>query len=624
MLPISVEQVLFIARQHADAGRFADAEGLCRRVLGDRPDCDEAVHLLGNVIFRAGRAGNAIPFLSRAAKRKPDQFQLQLELARACAAAGETERAIAAYRRCAQLGPNESAAHAEVGILLSKVERPGEAVGFLKRAVELAPMSAEFHFHLGVALGNCGERERAIAAYERAIELDASMPEPHANLGVAYRAAGKFQLALAAYGRALELNAECAEVHCNLGVALAECDRMSEAIACYQRALAINPAFANAHFNLANALRKDDQHERAIEIFRRAIELNPGFVQAYSNMAMSFNDLGKHDLALQAYDRAVELKPEWGEARWNRSLTHLVFGNFERGWAEFDCRNRIDPPSSREFPGQRWNGEDLAGKTIVFNYEMGLGDSLNFVRYVPLVASRAGRVILECQEPLRELFESVAGVDEVITLRKGEAYLRYDVHCSLMRLPELFHSDAATMPRTVPYLCPRRERVEKWRKRMGARSGKVRVGLVWAGSPEHQNDRQRSIRLDSFAPLAIAPGVEFFSLQRGAAAEQAASPPRGMKLIDYAGDFENMADTAAVVEQLDLVISVDTSVAHLAGALGKAVWVLLAYVPDWRWMLDRGDTPWYPTIRLFRQARIGEWDSVMRDVAESLVLLAKK
>jgi tetratricopeptide (TPR) repeat protein len=623
MPPISVEQVLFIARQHADAGRFADAEGLCRRVLADqRDDCD-ALDLLGSVIFRAGRPGNAIPFLTRAAERKPDSFRLHLELARACAAAGETERAIAAYQRCAALGPGEAPAHAEMGILSSKSGRAADAVVSLTRAVGLAPRSAEYYFHLGVALGNCGESERAIAAYERAIELDPSMPEPHANLGVAYRAAGKFQLALAAYGRALELNPECAEVHCNLGVALAECDRMGEAIACYQRALAINPAFANAHFNFANALRKDDQHERAIEIYRRAIELNPGFVQAYSNMAMSFNDLGKHDLALEAYDRAVELKPEWGEARWNRSLTHLVFGNFERGWAEFDCRNRVDPPSSREFPGERWNGEDLSGKTIVFNYEMGLGDSLNFVRYVPLVASRASRVILECQEPLRELFESVAGVDEVITLRKGEAYLRYDVHCSLMRLPELFRSDAATMPRTVPYLRPSQERIGMWRMRMGARSSKLRVGLVWAGSPEHQNDRQRSIPLNSFAPLAGAPGVEFFSLQRGAAAEQVASPPCGMKLIDLAGEIENMADTAALIEQLDLVISVDTSVAHLAGALGKAVWVLLAYVPDWRWMLDRADTPWYPSMRLFRQGRIGDWGTVIQGVAERLKSLAR-
>jgi hypothetical protein len=335
-------------------------------------------------------------------------------------------------------------------------------------------------------------------------------------------------------------------------------------------------------------------------------------------MAMSFNDLGLHELALRSYDRAVELKPEWAEARWNRALTHLLLGDFGRGWAEFDCRNRVEPPSSREFPGQRWNGEDLTGKTIVFNYEMGLGDAIHFVRYVPLVAWRAAHVILECQEPLRELFESVLGVDEVVSLKHGEAALAYDVHCSLMRLPELFRSNPATMPRTVPYLHASQSRIEKWRNRLGSRSSKLRVGLVWAGSPEHQNDRQRSIPLRMLAPLASIADIQFVSLQRGPAAEQAKAPPPGMNLIDPACDFENMADTAAVIEQLDLVISVDTSVAHLAGALGKPVWVLLAYVPDWRWLLDRSDTPWYPQMRLFRQPRLGDWATPLRLLTEQL------
>ena len=618
MLPITLEQTLCIAAQHFEAGRFSEAEGLCRHILRDQPKCGETLHLLGNAIFRQARPAQAIPFLSKAAVQDSDLFQFQFDLAQACAAAGQLEWSIAAYRRCTELAPDVPQAHAQLGILLSRAGICAEAITYLSRAIELSPRSADFHFHLGVALANSGQSDRAIAAYQRAIELDPSIAEPHANLGVLLRAAGKIDAALLAYGRALDLNPDCAEVLCNLGVALAERDRMAEALDCYERALAINPEFVNAHYNLANALRKVDEHVRAIDRYQRAIELKPDFVQAYSNMAMSFNDLGQDELALQAYDRAVQLRPEWAEPRWNRSLTYLLLGNFERGWAEFDCRNGIDPPSSRTFPGQRWIGQDLAGKTILLNYEMGLGDAIHFVRYVPLVAPGAGRVILECQEPLRELFCSVAGVDEVVSLQRDRAFLTYDVHCSLMRLPELFRSNPATMPRTVPYLKASAARTAKWRKTLGPKLSQLRVGLVWGGSPEHQNDRQRSIALWSLASLATVPDVEFVSLQRGPAALQALAPPPGMKLIDHSADFENMADTAAVIQELDLVISVDTSVAHLAGALGKAVWVLLAYVPDWRWMLDRPDTPWYPQMRLFRQSKIGDWSGPIQSITQQL------
>jgi tetratricopeptide (TPR) repeat protein len=621
MLPISTEQLLFIARQHFEAGRFSDAEGLCRRVLREKRDSVDALHLLGKTLARAGRPQNAIPFLTRAADRSPDHFQLHLDLALACAQASELDSAIAAYRRCTKLASDSAQPHAELGMVLTRSCKNAEAATSLARAVELAPESSEFSFHLGVALGNCGESDRAIAAYQRAIELNPQMPESYANLGVLLRSIGKREAALIAYGRALDLNPDCAEVHCNLGVALAEVDRMDEAMQCYERALAINPEFVNAHYNLANAWRKADEHEKAIETYRHAIDLKPDFVQAFSNMAMSFNDLGQDDLALRAYDRAVELRPDWAEARWNRSLTQLLLGNFERGWAEFDCRNQIDPPSSREFPGKRWDGESLAGKTILFNYEMGLGDSINFVRYIPLVAPGAARVILEIQEPLRELCESIPGVDEVVCLQRDEPFLKYDVHCSLMRLPQLFRSDPATMPRTVPYLKPSEARAKKWSRKVGPRSENLRVGLVWAGSPEHQNDRHRSIPLASLASLATVHNIDFFALQRGPASAQANDPPRGMRLANIATDFDNLADTAAAIEQLDLVISVDTSVAHLAGALGTPVWVLLAFVPDWRWMLGRSDTPWYPQMRLFRQPRRGDWATPIRRITEELVEL---
>jgi tetratricopeptide (TPR) repeat protein len=608
----------FIARQHSDSGRLGEAEGLCRRILRERPGDFDALHLLGSVISRDGRPQQAIPFLTQASLQRADAFAVQLDLARACAAAGDRTRAIEVYRQCIHLAPHLAHPHVELGVLLSVQQMLREAIEMLQRAIEIDPHDAVTHFHLGVALAHCGELQRAIAAYRGSIELDSNRPEPLANLGVLLRGAGDLAGALDAYYRALALLPESAEIHCNLGVALAQQDRTDEAIVHYERAIALDPGFANAHFNLANAMRKRDDHPCAIEIFRRAIELQPDLVQAWSNMGMSFGDLGEHAQALAAYDRAVELRPEWAEARWNRSLTYLLKGDFVRGWAEFDCRNQIEPPSSRTFPGQRWNGEDIRGKTIVLNYEMGLGDSIHFLRYVPLVAQRAGRVILEIQEPLRELCESVVGVDRVVSIQRGDPFDEYDCHCSLMRLPQLYRSDLATMPASVPYLRPSEARRRKWLDRLGPRDSALRIGLVWAGSPLHQNDRQRSIPLSHLASLAAGPDIQFVSLQRGPASAQAAHPPTGMRLTDVSTDLENLADTAAVIELLDLVISVDTSVAHLAGALGKPIWILLAYVPDWRWLLEREDTPWYPTMRLFRQRKLGDWSDPIARLTRAL------
>ena len=615
-MPITIEQMTFMAEQHLLAGRNTEAEGLARQVLIDSPTNASALRTAGLAIVRTGRAELAISFLRRAVQAAPT-IDLEMELAAALVIAGQFEEAIATYRSVVRSLPENRKAVRNLSLLFYKLKRLAEANEILSAAVLRWPTDSELHFYLGVVRAELDEKDAAIAAYRRAIEINPEFAEALANLGLLLNGKGLRAEAISIYRQSISLQPNNPEVHCNLGSALSEDGLLDEAMNCYRRAIEINPEFANAHYNMGNAMRAQRRHEEAVQCFLTALKAQPDLVQAFSNLAMSFNDLARHDLAMTAYDRAVSLQPNWAEPRWNRTLTHLMLGDFVKGWSEFERRNELVPPCTRTFPGPRWERQRAPGKTILLNYEMGLGDAIHFVRYVPLVKQRVSRVILECQPELRELFESIAGADEVISLEKNGLTPKYDVHCSLMRLPQLFASDERTMPRSVPYLSPSPTRIERWRERVTDRNGRRRVGLVWAGNPTHQNDQERSLRLDALGSFAND-RIDFYSLQRGIAAVQAASPPNGMRLINLAGDFENMADTAGLLAHLDLLIAVDTSVAHLAGAMGKPVWVLMPLVPDWRWMLERSDTPWYPTMRLFRQTVLNDWTGPIERLARAL------
>jgi Flp pilus assembly protein TadD len=489
-----------------------------------------------------------------------------------------------------------------------------QAVEVLRRAVTLQPESFQLRYNLGNVLLAMGEIDESIASYKAAVGLQPSCGEAWCNLGVALRSVGDFSQAIVAYNRAIELMPGLADVYMNRGVALDALGRRDEAIADYRRAVEINPSHAKAHYNLANGLSGSDELEASIAEYERAIQLRPDFVEAHSNLGNALMRAGRRDGAMSAYNRAIELDPSSADPRWNRSLALLLQGDYERGWEEYEWRNRLVPPSSELFPQPRWGGENLNGRTILLHAEHGLGDTVQFVRYVSLLAERGGRVILRCQRELRELLKNLC-VDQLIV--EGETIPSFDVHCPLMSLPHAFGTRLNSIPNSVPYLTPDPSRVEQWQRRLTLSPG-FRVGVVWAGRPQHQYDGDRSIRLLALAPLARVAGVKFFSLQKGEAAEQTRKLPPGMDLLDHTALLVDYADTAAMISQLDLVISVDTSVAHVAAAMGKPVWLLLAFAPDWRWLLDRDDSPWYPTMRLFRQSVRGDWTSVIERVTQSL------
>jgi hypothetical protein len=368
--------------------------------------------------------------------------------------------------------------------------------------------------------------------------------------------------------------------------------------------------------NLAMALGAAGKVEEAVNIAKTAVEMKSDYAEGFNTLGNLLADLGRYDDAAAAFGRAIQLRPDYAVAHWNLSLILLLRGDFEAGWAEHEWRRKTTVESHpREFEQPMWDGGDLHGRTILLHHEQGFGDMIQFIRYAPLVAERGGRVILSCPTELASLLREIPQIAEV---HAGDDLPEFDCHCPILSLPAVFKTRVETIPAKTPYLKAPVESVDRWREILGAKDGKLRVGLAWAGNPRRRLDRRRSIRLEQLAPLSMVKGVRLYSLQKGQTPQTSTGVPAGLELIDLSSRLHDFAETAGAIENLDLVISVDTAVAHLAGAMGKPVWVLIGYVPASRWMLDRNDSPWYPTMRLFRQPAMDDWSTPIAQIAQAL------
>jgi tetratricopeptide (TPR) repeat protein len=437
---------------------------------------------------------------------------------------------------------------------------------------------------------------------------------PHLGTAVQLHRQGRVHDALAYYQQALQ-EGVTPDVLLGMGAALHDLEQYGEALDLYRHALELAPQSAQLHHNRGNTLLALDRCSEAIESYRCAAALLPKNPEPLVTMGMAFERLLRHDEAMECYDVALRCDATCAEAHWNRALLNLKLGRFVEGWEEFEWRwkKRGYTTALRDFGVPLWNGEWLEGGTILVHAEQAFGDAIQFARYLPLVAARCGRLILESPPPLCEILATMSGVSEAIP--SGSPLPRCDRHVPLMSLPGIFTTTMETVPRTVPYLSPPLERLNIW-KQLLAPWATVKAGLVWAG--RKMPDPLRSCRLADLAPLAAIQGITFFSLQMDEASHEAASPPQGMPLVDLTDHITDFADTAAFISQLDLVITIDTSVAHLSGALGKPTFVLLPYVSDWRWMLKRSDSPWYPTMRLFRQSARGDWREPVQEMAAAV------
>jgi len=501
----------------------------------------------------------------------------------------------------------------ERGLACHQAGRLEEAEAIYQSVLKEEPANADAHHLLGLVASHQGRYQLAEERIREAIALNPLAPFYHNNLGNVLQALGRFQEAVVSYRDALRLDPAYVEPHSNLGPALDALGRHAEAVAAGLEAVRRRPGWAEAYMNLGNSLAKLNRYEEAEAAYREAARLRPGYAEAYSNLGNAVLEQGRVEEAAGCFEEALQLDPANGVAHWNRGWLRLLQGDYERGWQEYEWRWVTGNAAPRSFRQPVWDGSCLWGATILLHAEQGLGDTVQFIRYAPWVKQAAGRVVVECQARLAPLVATVSGVDEVVPA--GAELPPFDTHAGLLSLPRIFGTRVETVPAAVPYFTVAPERLERWRARLAGVRG-FKVGLVWAGSPTHKNDRSRSLPLSALAPLAEAPGVAWFSLQRGpqAAELRAARLP----ITNLEEDDNDAMDTAAIIMNLDLVIAADTMVAHLAGALARPVWTLLAYMPDFRWMLGREDTPWYPTMRLFRQPRPGDWAAVIERVREEL------
>jgi tetratricopeptide (TPR) repeat protein len=633
-------------------GNLAEAERLYCTIVDAQPDHFDALHMLGVLRCQQGRFSEALALIGRALRMNSAFAPAHLNQGLALQALKRREEALASFDAALALAPDYAEAYYNRGVVLRGLNRPAEALASFDKALAIRPHYIEAINNRGNALRDLDRPLEALASYDAVLALQPRNAPVLNNRGNALRKLSRHAEALASYDKALAIEENFADALINRGMALLALNRpaqalasfskvltrdpsharalahngntlqvlhrLPEALACYDRLLALKPDHADAHYNRGLVLRDLHRLPEALAAFDAALTLRGDDTDTLNNRGLVLRDLERAGEALASFEKALAIAPNNAETHVNCSSLRLLTGDYAEGWKEFEWRWRAGDIARwrRDFPQPLWLGEQtLAGKTILLHAEQGFGDAIQFVRYVSLVAAASTRVILEVPQPLKDLFASVRGASRVIV--QGDAGGDFDFHCPLLSLPLAFRTTFETIPAEVPYLSAPQTRMMKWRQALAPRS-RPRVGVVWAGNPMFRNDQTRSVGLSAFLPLLSTAGIDFYSMQkdlREGDRERLATCPGLVHLGDQLADF---ADTAAVIESLDLVISSDTSVAHLAGALGKPTWILLQRIGDWRWLIGREDSPWYPSVRLFRQTEIGRWDSVISRVRDEL------
>src|SRR5271157_270501 len=583
-----VRELLKKGIKHHQAGRRRQAETCYRRSLKADPRCPQALHLMGLLAQQAGEYQKSIRLLEEALALNPDDRDTLNSLAEAYIGQRQIHPAAQCYQRLA----------------------------------ELFPQSPEFHHRLGKTQERRGDWGAAMESYRRALALQADSPDLHCSLALLQYKQGAWAEAAETCRRALARDPNQPEILTQLGNALTDLGNYDAAVEAHRRALYLRPDSPHALFGLGYFFERKGDLASAMDSYRMALKHNPQLSRAH--LLLGSAQLLQGDLreAAECFARVLKLEPDSAEARAFLGLIHLKQGNFRLGLSEYEDRwsTQYGFRFRRKFSQPLWKGEPLEGSRILLHAEQGMGDTLQFVRYVPLVAARGGKVVLEVQPRLHRLLAHTPGAAEVIC--RDEAIPEVDWQCPLLSLPLAIGTELHTIPAQIPYVCPNPAQVEQWRERLQGET--LRIGLAWAGSPLHPHELWRSIPLEQLAPLTNVEKTTFYSLQMGGPAEQVKELGTRARLIDLQGEQRDFADTAALVANLDLVISIDTSVAHLAGAMSKPVWVILSKSADWRWLLEREDSPWYPTARLFRQSTLGNWQEVVARVGRELRELVAK
>ena len=656
-LPVDLNGLCANALRFHQQGQLAEAERLYRQVLELDPHHADSLHLLGVLAHQVGRNDVAVELISKAIARDRRPAAFHTNLGTALQALGRLDEAKASYQRALGINPNLAEARMNLGVILEARGRREEAEASFRLALRSNPNLAEAHVNLGNIRQAQGKLEEAAASHARAIACKPEFAEAHFNYGNAMQALGRLEEAVASYRRALELKPDAAVYHSNLGNTLLAMGRFEEAEACYLQALALKPDYAEASYNLGNLRNAQNRLEEALECYRRAIELKPQlpeahynlgntlhtmdrlveaeasfgraielrphYAEAHYNLGCIFEELGLMPEALAAMGRALEIKPDYPQARFAQALVELRCGDFSSGWRDYEHRWQSpdhDTPR-RVYPQPQWTGEKLESGRLLLWGEQGIGDEIQFAGLFPDALGTGCRITLDCDPRLQPLFaRSFPEIEVVSGSKPAEAPADlFSAHLPIGSLPGLFRkSDAAFAATVSPYL--KADAVEREIFRSRYADGRRLAGLAWQ-TKNQKTGRKRSIALNEFAPLFALGGTRWISLQYGDfdALEQQAAAANAPLVIDRQVDqFASIDRFAAQVAALDMIITIDNSTAHIAAALGLPVWLLLPFTADWRWMRGRRESPWYPTLRIFRQPRLNDWQSVLAEVEDAL------
>ena len=614
------ETLLAQAIRAHEAGRLDEAERLYRTALKMAPQDPRIPAHLGSLLLEQGRNAEGAVMMDQTLALDPRQPAMLMNRGAALVALGRFEEALASYTLAIACQP-EAVRHEafnNLGVYLQGLGRPVEAAEAYAKAVALKPDFPEAWGNRGIALLTSDQPEAAVKAFDRAVALKPDYADAWTNRGTALQALSRLEEALESFDRALALNPAAGEAWTNRSMALQGLRRFDESIEASAKAVELgSEAPQDAWNNHGVALQTLNRFDEAMEAFDKAIAADPGAASALNNRGLALQGMGRHDEALASFDAAIALNPDYPDAHWNKGIALILLGRYAEGWPLFEWRWKRSEPGAdrpRDFGMPPWLGQaPLAGKTLLVHAEQGFGDSLQMLRYIPRLAALGAKVRLMIPAPLTELASTAKGL---AWPAHETAAAPFDAHIPMMSLPLAMGTTLDTVPAQVPYISVPPPAAAKWADRLGPRI-RPRVGLTWSGNPSHRNDHNRSLTLKALQPLLDA-DAEFHSLQKDYRPADAELMRTDGRIIDHSAELESYSDTAALIDAMDWVVSVDTSTAHLAGALGKPLLLLLPFAPDYRWGLERPDTPWYPSARLLRQTAPGDWGPVIEQALDLL------
>ncbi|MBW1783334.1 MAG: tetratricopeptide repeat protein [Deltaproteobacteria bacterium] len=620
---VNIKEAIGEAIRFHQSGQLQKSLDTCEQVCQQAPGNWEALHLLSVIYHQTGHTDRISDLIAETSSCKTKTDALFVSLGNLLKDLGHPDQALACYREALRLGPASCDLYYNIGNVLKQQGHLRDAIASYVQAIELKKDMFDAYYNMGNSFHALGELSKALACYTKALEIEPGHMAASHNASLTLKALGRSEDAIACYRNALRFHPDAAEIHYNMGNVYKEQGRFQNAISSYLKAIDLKPQMVEAHYNLGNALKESRDLDEAISCYERVLKMAPDHFGALNNMGLAYRDLGQIDRAVEMYDQALKLRPDHVEIRWNRALAVLLQGDLSQGWNEYEVRFQRDDLMTtypRRFDKPVWNGSPFKGKTLLVHHEQGFGDTIQFVRYLPMVKARGGTVILEVHESLHHLCRDLPGVDQLISPPfTQELDVSFDHYIPLLSLPRIFNTTLETIPADIPYLYADHEIKESWRERLDGTH--LAIGLVWAGNPGHKDDHNRSCPLDLFEPLSRIPGVTIYGLQK-----DGCDPSRpllqSLGITNLGESLKDFSVTAGVIANLDLIISVDTAVAHLGGAMGKPVWLLLPFVPDWRWLMKGDDTPWYPTMRLYRQKRPGDWQEVIGRVTVGVRTMA--